>query len=69
MPKGNPGIARNNEAKLEINGTYYLYGLGCPKYPDCFTCTLPDCQCKDGLTFYDPLFRKRNHAKVRASGK
>jgi hypothetical protein len=27
------------------NGVYYQHGLGCSKFPDCFSCPFPDCVC------------------------
>ena len=38
----------------------YLYGIGCPKHDNCFTCPLPDCQF-NGSTYFGDNDRQPPH--------
>ena len=45
-PKGNgsqQGRSSGHNRKFNTEGVYYMDGMGCHKYDNCFTCPYPDC--------------------------
>lgn len=47
-PKQKTSITNHRRRQDNYNGIYYLYGLGCAKWEDCFSCPLKKCTWQSG---------------------
>lgn len=41
---GNANVTHHIVKHYDENGIYLIYGSGCARFSDCFSCPLPDCQ-------------------------